>query len=98
MAISTVDQPRRPPPSRRSRPVWGAETGPKKRPPLLLITLVLVVIAGGLLALKIHQWQQEAKQAAIDAAREVRKREIGQLMQDGKSLIREGKWKDAKEK
>ncbi|HEX8823664.1 MAG TPA: FHA domain-containing protein [Archangium sp.] len=100
--------PRRPPPRPESRVRPGRGRGgaaapdpqaqKRKKRLLLLTTAVFVMLVGLLVVIKSKQ-QQEAEAKAI-AARAVQQQraQLAGLFQDAKNLIREGKWKDAKEK
>lgn len=93
-----------PPPVRRAggRPVPRGRQGPDpatraKRKKMLAIGLVVLVVALLPLAwLKQQQVRDQERQAAFERAQQQERMRLGKLAQEGKSLLRERKWAEAK--
>ncbi len=88
---------------RASRVARGAafvdpEAAAKKRRLLIRAGVGLGVVVVAIIGVKVFQLQQENRLGAEAAAHRADRARLGAIFQEGKNLVREGKWADAKAK
>ncbi|MFZ5471024.1 MAG: FHA domain-containing protein [Myxococcota bacterium] len=96
VSMSSRARPRSP---RLSRQVAAVEVGAQKAKRFFrLFGLLVVLIAVSILAIKVYQAREREKVAAAQEKMNEQRRQLGAIFQEGKNLVREGKWKEAKAK
>ncbi|MBX5482007.1 MAG: FHA domain-containing protein [Myxococcaceae bacterium] len=84
--------------ARLSRSGAPAMDPAKKRKMMIIGGVVFGVVLIGLIGLKVMAHRRSVLEAEQRAAQEARRRELGNISQEGKNLVREGKWAEAKAK
>jgi tetratricopeptide (TPR) repeat protein len=75
-----------------------ASGGVNKKRLLLVVVGVLVIAGTGLVLLKKAQADEEAARASVEQANEEQKEVLRARFQEAKNLVRDGKWKEARDK
>jgi tetratricopeptide (TPR) repeat protein len=70
----------------------------KKRKLFIRVAAVLIICLGGAVTFRVVKTRNEATAAAGKAASAAEQSELRKLKQEGVNLVREGKWKEAREK
>jgi tetratricopeptide (TPR) repeat protein len=92
-------RPRTPLRSSRSRAAeHAAEASARQKKALIRIGGALTVVLAGVVCVKVYQNNAAVARGAVAAVREKRVASLSTLNQEGKNLVREGKWSEAKAK
>ncbi|MBI3182190.1 MAG: FHA domain-containing protein [Myxococcales bacterium] len=82
----------------RSQQAVDPSTAAKRKKLLLIGGASAAVVVLSLLCIKLYQWHGEGQRLQVEGAAQAKRAQLGVIFQEGKNLVREGKWAEARVK